>query len=60
LSSNANAAGRIKFDNLQGARFYSGTKAYNQSKRANGFFTYELARRLHATTVTANALRIDA
>jgi retinol dehydrogenase 14 len=56
VSSNAHAMGRIDFDNLQGERSYSGAKAYNQSKLANVLFTYELARRLHATTVTANAL----
>jgi retinol dehydrogenase-14 len=56
VSSNAQAMGRIDFDNLQGDRSYSGARAYNQSKLANVLFTYELARRLHATTVTANAL----
>jgi NAD(P)-dependent dehydrogenase (short-subunit alcohol dehydrogenase family) len=56
VSSNAHAMGRIDFDNLQGERSYSGAKAYNQSKLANVLFTYELAKRLHATTVTANAL----
>ena len=56
VSSNAHAAGRIDFDDLQGERSYSGAKAYNQSKLANVLFTYELARRLRATAVTANAL----
>ena len=48
--------GRIDFDDLQGERSYSGARAYNQSKLANVLFTYELARRLRATGVTANAL----
>ena len=46
VSSNAQAAGRIDFDDLQGERGYSGARAYNQSKLANVMFTYELARRL--------------
>ena len=48
--------GRIDFDDLQGERSYSGARAYNQSKLANVLFTYELARRLRGTAVTANAL----
>jgi NAD(P)-dependent dehydrogenase (short-subunit alcohol dehydrogenase family) len=56
VSSNAQAMGRIDFDDLQGERSYSGARAYNQSKLANVMFTYELARRLRGTSVTANAL----
>jgi retinol dehydrogenase-14 len=56
VSSHAQATGRIDFDDLQGERSYSGARAYNQSKLANVLFTYELARRLRATSVTANAL----
>lgn len=56
VSSNAQAMGRIDFDDLQGERSYSGARAYNQSKLANVLFTYELARKLEATSVTANAL----
>jgi NAD(P)-dependent dehydrogenase (short-subunit alcohol dehydrogenase family) len=56
VSSNMQAIGRIDFDDLQGERSYSGARAYNQSKLANVLFTYELARRLQATSVTANAL----
>jgi retinol dehydrogenase-14 len=56
VSSNVQATGRIDFDDLQGERSYSGAQAYNQSKLANVLFTYELARRLQATSVTANAL----
>ncbi len=56
VSSNVQAMGRIDFADLQGERSYSGARAYNQSKLANVLFTYELARRLPATSVTANAL----
>ena len=56
VSSNAHTAGRIDFNNLQGEASYSGANAYNQSKLANVLFTYELAERLRATTITANAL----
>ena len=56
VSSNAQALGEIDFDDLQGERSYSGARAYNQSKLANVMFTYELARRLQGTSVTANAL----
>jgi NAD(P)-dependent dehydrogenase (short-subunit alcohol dehydrogenase family) len=56
VSSGAQAMGRLDFDDLQGARSYRGQRAYNQSKLANVMFTYELARRLEGTGVTANVL----
>jgi retinol dehydrogenase-14 len=56
VSSNAHAQGRIDFADLQGQRSWSGARAYSQSKLANVLFSYELARRLPATSVTANAL----
>ena len=56
VASNAHTTGRIDFDNLQGERSYSGSRAYSQSKLGNVLFTYELARRLAASAVTANAL----
>jgi NAD(P)-dependent dehydrogenase (short-subunit alcohol dehydrogenase family) len=56
VASNAHAMGRIAFDDLQGERDYSGSRAYNQSKLANILFSYELARRLESTGITANAL----
>jgi retinol dehydrogenase 14 len=56
VSSGAQSMGRIDFDDLQGARNYSGQRAYNQSKLANVMFTYELARRLQGTGVTATVV----
>lgn len=56
VSSGAQAMGRIDFDDLHGARSYSGSRAYDQSKLANVMFTYELARRLRGSAVTANSL----
>src|SRR5919109_3444651 len=54
VSSGAQSAGRIDFDDLQGERSYSGQRAYSQSKLANVLFAYELARRGPASAVTAN------
>jgi NAD(P)-dependent dehydrogenase (short-subunit alcohol dehydrogenase family) len=56
VSSSAHATGTIDFDDLMGERRYSGQRAYSQSKVANVMFSYELARRLEGTGVTANAL----
>jgi retinol dehydrogenase 14 len=56
VSSGAQSAGRIDFDDLEGARNYSGQRAYSQSKLANIMFTFELARRLEGTGVTANCV----
>jgi NAD(P)-dependent dehydrogenase (short-subunit alcohol dehydrogenase family) len=56
VSSGAQSAGRIDFDDLQSARNYSGQRAYSQSKLANIMFTNELARRLEGTGVTATSV----
>ena len=56
VSSGAQALGKINFGDLQGERAYSGQRAYNQSKLANVMFTYELARRLAGSGVTATVL----
>jgi short-subunit dehydrogenase len=47
---------KIDFEDLQGVKSYSEIRSYNQSKLANLLFTYELARRIKGTGVTANAL----
>jgi len=56
VSSGAQSMGKIDFDDLMGEQDYSGQRAYNQSKLANVMFTYELAKRLEGTGVTATAL----
>jgi NAD(P)-dependent dehydrogenase (short-subunit alcohol dehydrogenase family) len=54
VSSDAHEAGYIKMDDLQSEKKYM--RAYGQSKLALVLFTYELARRLQGTGVTANCL----
>ncbi len=56
VSSASHARQGIDFENLQGEKRYERLEAYGQSKLAVLLFTYELARRLKATRVTANAL----
>ncbi len=56
VASSAHYGARINFNDLLGEKHYSGLGAYNQSKLANVLFTYELARGLEGTDVTANCL----
>ncbi len=58
VSSDAQQMNVLDFDDLQGERKYNmmGFRAYAQSKLMNIMFTYELARRLNGTGVTANVL----
>jgi NAD(P)-dependent dehydrogenase (short-subunit alcohol dehydrogenase family) len=56
VASDYHKLGHIDFDDIRLNRGYSGGKAYGQSKLANVIFTYELARRLKGTGVTANCL----
>ncbi|SFZ82467.1 NAD(P)-dependent dehydrogenase, short-chain alcohol dehydrogenase family [Devosia enhydra] len=57
LSSNAHLAGRLDLDDLNREhRRYSTFGAYGDSKLANLYFTYELARRLSGTPITVNAV----
>ena len=46
----------IDFDDVQATRRYRAMRAYCQSKLANVLFTFELARRLEGTGVTANCV----
>lgn len=56
VSSRAHARAQINFDDLESRSDYRDIKAYEKSKLAIVLFTYELARRLEGTGVTANAL----
>jgi NAD(P)-dependent dehydrogenase (short-subunit alcohol dehydrogenase family) len=56
VASGAHTLGRLNLDDLQGELKYSGQRAYNASKLANVMFTYELARRLQGSGVTATVL----
>jgi NAD(P)-dependent dehydrogenase (short-subunit alcohol dehydrogenase family) len=56
VASGAQSFGKVDFGDLMGEQDYSGQHAYNQSKLANVMFTYELARRLDGTGVTATVL----
>jgi retinol dehydrogenase 14 len=48
--------GHLHFDDLQLTQGYTGAIANNQAQLARVLFTYELARRLEGTGVTANCL----
>ena len=56
VASGAHVGAKLDLADLQNAHAYSGWRAYQQSKLANVYFTYELARRLQGTSVTANCL----
>jgi NAD(P)-dependent dehydrogenase (short-subunit alcohol dehydrogenase family) len=60
ISSDAHKAGRLDRapleEILRGRGPYNGMQAYADSKLANLLFTFELARRIDGTGVTANAL----
>ncbi len=57
VSSSGHQTGRIDFDDLQEEKKrYNTIRTYCNSKLANVLFTYELAKRLEGTGVTANCL----
>ena len=56
VSSRAHYRGHVNFDDMQSQRGYNPMRAYSMSKLMNVLFTYELARRLQGTNITANCL----
>ncbi|MBN1284573.1 MAG: SDR family oxidoreductase [Anaerolineae bacterium] len=56
VSSGMHSGAVLDFNDLENKKDYSAWRAYGESKLANILFTYELARRLKGTGVTANAL----
>jgi retinol dehydrogenase-14 len=57
VASMAHSGVSLDFSNLQHERGgYRAFNVYSQTKLANILFTYELARRLHGSNVTANTL----
>lgn len=58
VSSNLHARGKVNFDDLQATQSYSGLGwvQYSNTKLMNHLFTFELARRLQGTGVTANCV----
>ena len=56
LTIAAPATTKLDLDDLQSARRFSAIQAFGASKVANLLFTFELARRLQGTGVTADAI----
>ena len=56
VSSASHYAGHLDLGDLQMAKGYGVMKAYSRAKLAQVLFTYELARRLEGSGVTANCL----
>jgi NAD(P)-dependent dehydrogenase (short-subunit alcohol dehydrogenase family) len=56
VSSSAQTAGHIHFDDLMGEKKFAGFRAYAQAKLANIIFSYELDRRWGEHGITANAV----
>ena len=56
VASDAHKGMTLDFDDLQAEKGYTSFVVYGKSKLANVLWTYELARRLEGTGVTANCL----
>lgn len=56
VSSGVHRGVTLDFDDLQGARHFSGWRAYQRSKLANVMFTYALHRRVSGHRIAVNCL----
>ncbi|MGZ4127712.1 MAG: SDR family NAD(P)-dependent oxidoreductase [Actinomycetota bacterium] len=56
LTVSAPATSKVEFDDLQGERRFSALNAFGVTKVCNLMFTFELARRLQGSGVTADAI----
>ncbi len=56
VSSESHQGAHLNLDDLQGTKKYSGFRVYGETKLANVYFTYELARRLQGKGITVNTL----
>jgi NAD(P)-dependent dehydrogenase (short-subunit alcohol dehydrogenase family) len=56
VASDMHRGATINFDDLQSEGSYRPLRVYSRTKLANVLFTYELARRLQGTSITANCL----
>lgn len=56
VSSQVHSKSAIPFDDIHSEQEYSPSGVYRKTKLANVLFTYELARKLEGTGVTANCL----
>jgi NAD(P)-dependent dehydrogenase (short-subunit alcohol dehydrogenase family) len=56
ITLSAPSTTKIDFENLQGEKRFGALNAFGASKMADILFTYELARRLEGSGVTANVL----
>ena len=56
LTLSAPSTTKLDFENLQGEKHFGALTAFGASKMADIMFTYELARQLEGTGVTANVL----
>ena len=56
ISSNAHQTASINFDDLQSEQTYKPREVYQRTKLCTILFTYELARQLQGTSLTANCV----
>jgi NAD(P)-dependent dehydrogenase (short-subunit alcohol dehydrogenase family) len=56
LNITAPSTVQLNFEDLQGERSFNSLNAFGATKMANLLFTFELARRLETTGITANAI----